>query len=176
MRNQTAILLIRLMTKPFPRATWNLPEFDFMDLQHAPKFFWAALSTSMLMLTGGLLLIAYRANSVSIEFADAKVQLAQDKIEVSQAATETKALLEQLQAQNKQLLAAKTELETRIQNLSGGGPGTNSVATAKPQMLYALSNVTLSLPPKKIEEDIQKLDRIQQNILRSQRPLAPLNR
>ncbi len=42
-----------------------------MSLENAPKFFWAALSASLL--TAGLLLLAYRASSVSVEFADAKV-------------------------------------------------------------------------------------------------------
>src|SRR5437867_2647390 len=62
---------------------WIVYKLNPMNLDHAPKFFWAALSLSLMLLTGGLLIVAYRASSVSVEFADAKLNFANDKIEVA---------------------------------------------------------------------------------------------
>ncbi|HSU56204.1 MAG TPA: hypothetical protein VLT36_19250, partial [Candidatus Dormibacteraeota bacterium] len=74
-----------------------------MNLDHAPRFFWAALSLSLVLLTGGLLLMAYRSSSVSVEFADAKLNFANDKITVARIVSDTKAQIESLQRQNLEL-------------------------------------------------------------------------
>ncbi len=135
-----------------------------MSLENAPKFFWAALSASLL--TAGLLLLAYRASSVSVEFADAKVQYANDKIEVAGIVADTKSQLEQLQAQNQELLTMKSNLEVRLQQLQSDSP---AVRTQLVFVSNALHTATKSLPRAKFEKNLENLDRIQQSLTRQSR-------
>ena len=135
-----------------------------MSLENAPKFFWAALSASLL--TAGLLLLAYRASSVSVAFADAKVQYANDKIEVAGIVADTKSQLEQLQAQNQELLTMKSNLEVRLQQLQSDSP---AVRTQLVFVSNALHTATKSLPRAKFEKNLENLDRIQQSLTRQSR-------
>lgn len=144
-----------------------------MNLSNAPKFFWAALSASMLLLTGGVLMIAYRATSVSVEFADAKVQFADDKIEVSRIVTEAKVQIEDLQHQNQALQQAKAELEKRIASLSASAPGRTNAGVSRAELVEVsevLSNLTKTIPPtEKLGSTLRRLDMIQQSLNRSAR-------
>lgn len=148
--------------------------FSFlMNLDHAPKFFWAALSVSLLLLTGSLLIIAYRASSVSVEFADAKVQLANDKIQVSQIAANTEDLLKSLQEHNQQLEQAKSNLEARLAQLERSENLTNASANiARPELIAvsrAVSNVSSTLPSQeKITQNLNRLETIQQSLRQMQ--------
>jgi preprotein translocase subunit SecF len=137
-----------------------------MNLENAPRFFWAALSVSLLMLTAGLLLLAYRASSVSVEFADAKVQFANDKIEVAEIVADTKSQIEQLQMQNQELLTVKSNLEARLRQLQSDSP------TVRTQLVFvsnALHTVARALPPARFDKDLERLDRIQQTLTRQSR-------
>lgn len=46
-----------------------------MDLTPIPKTFWHALSAAILVVSIGLIVIAYRSQSVTIEFANTKIAL-----------------------------------------------------------------------------------------------------
>jgi len=144
-----------------------------MNLNNAPKFFWAALSISMLLLTAGALMIAYRATSVSVEFADAKVRFADDKIEVSRVISETKQQLEALQRQNQELEQAKAELERRIVRLSTPPTNLTNSGSSRAELVEfsaVLSNLSRTLPPQeKLGSDLRRLDMIQQSLNRTAR-------
>lgn len=49
-----------------------------MDIQHIPKTFWHALSIAILIVSSGLTYIAYRSSNVSIELANAKINLSSE--------------------------------------------------------------------------------------------------
>jgi hypothetical protein len=139
-----------------------------MNLDHAPRFFWAALSLSLVLLTGGLLLMAYRASSVSVEFADAKLNFANDKITVAGIVSDTKAQIESLQRQNQELETAKTNLEAQLAHLSLTAAATNSAMVLRPEIAEVsknLSNVSRTLPPQnKLATDIGRLETIQKRL------------
>lgn len=72
-----------------------------MDIQHIPKTFWHALSVAVLVVSFGVIYIAYRSSSVSIELANAKISLS------SEVASSTIALKNALEMTKK----AKEEAE-----------------------------------------------------------------
>jgi hypothetical protein len=78
-----------------------------MKTLQIPKSFWHALSFCMVVATVGLVYIAYRLSSVSIEIADAKINL-------SAAPTTVKDIKSDLEAENvrlkKQLMIYKASL------------------------------------------------------------------
>ncbi len=78
-----------------------------MDISAIPRSFWHALSLSLLIATCGLVYIAYRSSTVSIEIANAKIQL-------SSAIDETKDIKSDLEKENEALLRATTELKNKI--------------------------------------------------------------
>ena len=49
-----------------------------MEIQHIPKTFWHALSVAVLVVSSGLTYIAYKSGSVSIELANAKINLSSE--------------------------------------------------------------------------------------------------
>ncbi len=61
-----------------------------MELQYIPRTFWHSLSLSVLIVSTGLTLIAYKSSTVSIELANAKINLS------SEVSTSTQALGEAL--------------------------------------------------------------------------------
>lgn len=80
-----------------------------MSIDNLPRVFWYALSFCMVTATLGLLLIAYRASTVTIEIADAKINL-------SSALSAVKEVKSNLQAENEKLLTANAELLLKLQN------------------------------------------------------------
>ena len=78
-----------------------------MDSANIPKSFWHALSFCMISATLGLISIAYRASSVSIEIADAKINL-------SSAISEVKDIKNELEQENKNLRRANQELQAKL--------------------------------------------------------------
>lgn len=67
-----------------------------MDISNIPKAFWYSLSFCMVVGTLGLLTIAYKASSVSIEIANAKIEL-------QSAVSQTKEIKAILEATSKRL-------------------------------------------------------------------------
>jgi hypothetical protein len=78
-----------------------------MNLEAIPKFFWYALSVCALIATMGLVIIAWRSASVSIEIANAKISL-------SSAVEQTDQIKRELQAENERLRNAARELEQKV--------------------------------------------------------------
>lgn len=99
-----------------------------MDISSIPKTFWHALSLSVLLATGGLVYIAYQSSTVSIEIANAKIQL-------SSAITETKEIKSDLEVENERLRQAAEELKTKIRLLenlvSSGSPPSVTTETLR---------------------------------------------
>lgn len=85
-----------------------------MDTSHIPKTFWHSLSFCMVVGTLGLLIIAYKASSVSFEIANAKIVL-------SSTISQAKEIKSELDAENKRLLALNQRLEEQISVLEKSG-------------------------------------------------------
>ena len=78
-----------------------------MDVAGIPKTFWHAVSVSILALTFGLLLIAYRSATVTIEIANTKIVL-------SKAIFETERLNEDLKKEALRLERARVGLNEKV--------------------------------------------------------------
>ncbi len=81
-----------------------------MDISHIPRSFWHAISLCMVSTTFGLLYIAYKSSTVSLEIANAKINL-------SSAISTVKDIKVNLQAENTRLVKANQELKTKIEEL-----------------------------------------------------------
>ena len=92
-----------------------------MDTSNIPKAFWYSLSFCMVAGTLGLLMIAYRASSVSFEIANAKIEL-------SSAIATTKEIKSNLEVENERLNVAKTALEQKLAALESENSPTSSKA------------------------------------------------
>ncbi len=82
-----------------------------MDITHIPKLFWNSLSFCMLTATIGILYIAYTSSSVSIEIADAKINL-------SSAVSTTKEIRSKLEKENERLQKINAELSEELRRTS----------------------------------------------------------
>ncbi|MDO8933448.1 MAG: hypothetical protein Q7U97_13725 [Rhodocyclaceae bacterium] len=80
-----------------------------MDTSNIPKSFWHALSFCMVTATLGIIFIAYRSSSVSIEIANAKISL-------SSALGTVKDIKSDLEKENERLKNANNELQAKLQN------------------------------------------------------------
>lgn len=134
-----------------------------MDSANIPKSFWHALSFCMISATLGLISIAYRASSVSIEIADAKINL-------SSAISEVKDIKNELEQENKNLRRANQELQAKLKEA-------DPVVRALPdspqrrditQFLNSLPNAypakTPALAPQRFEALDLKIQRIEQYV------------
>jgi Skp family chaperone for outer membrane proteins len=90
-----------------------------MDTSHIPNTFWHSLSFCMVVSTVGLLVIAYKASSVSIEIANAKIQL-------SSAVSQTKEIKNDLEAESKRLVSANQLLQEKVGALEKSAKNPNS--------------------------------------------------
>ena len=158
-----------------------------MNLDKAPGFFWAALSVSLLMLTGGMLLLAYRASSMSVQFGDKKIEfakqvekLAQSKIEVSSIVADTKGQLEDLLRQNQNLQAVNAELQNRIARLKSAAAGGSVPAVSERELAdlsSRLSNLNAKMPAdEKLAADLKRLNTIQKDLINPAQQQAMPNR
>lgn len=81
-----------------------------MDMTQIPRSFWHSLSVSIIAATIGILYIAYRSSSISIEIANAK-------IEVSSVLSKAKDIKTTLQEENIRLVNINKSLQQRIARL-----------------------------------------------------------
>lgn len=44
-----------------------------MDIKHIPKYFWYSISFSLFIISIGFSVVVYKSNSISIEFANTKI-------------------------------------------------------------------------------------------------------
>ncbi|TBW08562.1 hypothetical protein E0E52_08675 [Azotobacter chroococcum] len=80
-----------------------------MDTSNIPKTFWHALSICMMAATFGIIFIAYRSSTVSIEIANAKINL-------SSALATVKDIKGDLEAENERLKKVNEELQAKLQS------------------------------------------------------------
>jgi len=78
-----------------------------MDIKNIPTSFWHAVSFCMIVATLGLLFIAYASSSVSIEIANAKIEL-------SSAISQTKDIKNDLANENQRLVEANERLAEKV--------------------------------------------------------------
>jgi len=90
-----------------------------MDTSNIPKTFWHSLSFCMVVGTVGLLVIAYKASSVSIEIANAKIEL-------SSAVSQTKEIKTDLEAESKRLISAKRLFQENVDALAKSAKSSES--------------------------------------------------
>ncbi|MCU7810838.1 MAG: hypothetical protein KZQ77_06330 [Candidatus Thiodiazotropha sp. (ex Notomyrtea botanica)] len=133
-----------------------------MDISSIPKTFWHALSLSVLLATGGLVYIAYQSSTVSIEIANAKIQL-------SSAITETKEIKSDLEVENERLRQAAEELKTKIRLLenlvSSGSPPSVTTETLRKLKPLGGENAeirTLIIQPDRFKEFDSRIEQAQQ--------------
>ena len=92
-----------------------------MDIQYIPKTFWHALSIAVLIVTIGLTYIAYRSSSVSIELADAKINLTKEvttsTIALSEALEEAKRAKADAEKKYDEVVNINENLRTTIAEL-----------------------------------------------------------
>jgi hypothetical protein len=86
-----------------------------MELSQVPKTFWHALSFCMVVATLGFVFIAYRASSVSIEIANAKINL-------SSALATVKDIQNDLATENERLKKANEDLQAQVTKPNGDVP------------------------------------------------------
>lgn len=127
-----------------------------MDTNNIPKAFWYALSLCMLAATFGLLFIAYRSTTVSIEIANTKIEL-------SSALSETKEIKSELEQENQRLKAASAELRKKVTELERllAEAGTGALSAAELRRSGLLTAEPVPAPPavEVPEERFQMLDK-----------------
>lgn len=133
-----------------------------MDLAHIPRSFWHALSACMLMSTIGLLMIAYRSATVSIEIADAKINL-------SSAMATAKEIKSELQSENERLQAANEQLQKAVQDQLA--TLTESQSTSKPAIDFKALSKSLANPALKPAARTELFTRLDQKLLHAEQSL-----
>ncbi|MFC1685269.1 hypothetical protein ACFL0R_07370 [Pseudomonadota bacterium] len=133
-----------------------------MDISTIPKTFWHALSLSVLVATGGLVFIAYQSSTVSIEIANAKIQL-------SSAISETKGIKSDLEIENERLRQAADELRARIQSMDRPVSSESAApaaveAASEPEPLHneGAEIKAMPIPPERFKEFDSRIEQAQQ--------------
>ena len=92
-----------------------------MELQNIPKTFWHSLSLAILVVSSGLTYIAYRSSNVSIELANAKINLssevASSTIALSAALEEAKRSKVEAEKKYEVLLKQHALLKKQVKNV-----------------------------------------------------------
>jgi hypothetical protein len=78
-----------------------------MQLQHVPRIFWWSISVSIFVVAIGFTVIAWRSSTISVEIANAKINL-------HQTIVDNREILQQLKELAKDLEKAKTEMQNKI--------------------------------------------------------------
>lgn len=81
-----------------------------MTPTNIPRFFWISLSFCMIVATLGLLGIAWQSTSISIEIANAKINL-------SKAISEVRQIKNELETEQERLMEEKRALNDLLNNL-----------------------------------------------------------
>ncbi|HIJ79222.1 MAG: hypothetical protein OEY01_09415 [Desulfobulbaceae bacterium] len=145
-----------------------------MDIQQIPKTFWHSLSIALLVVSTGLTYVAYKSSTVSIEFANAKInfssEIASSTIalntaleEAQKAKTDTETKYAQLQEQHNLL---KTQL-ANFEMKAGTNPALKS-GLEQFKILHPEFGTTSTLPPK------LTFEKFDLNVARAQKSLERL--
>ncbi len=144
-----------------------------MDLQHIPRTFWHSLSIAVVVISVGLTYIAYRSSSVSIELANAKINLssevASSTIALNAALEEAKQAKQAADSKYQALLLRYQRLETHLDSIEETTRDNPSVQHSLQQFKAAIAeDDTDTTPP---QPSFKQFD---QNILRAQQSLDKL--
>ena len=115
-----------------------------MDISNIPKTFWHALSVAVLALTFGLVAIAWRSQSVTIEIANTKVAL-------SKAITDTREANQELAAKAEALDRAAKAYQVKYDGLKK--MLATRPASLKPNELERFRPGKLELPGRKLSPE-----------------------
>lgn len=131
-----------------------------MDISSIPKTFWHSISLAILTGTAGMVMIAYQSSSVSIEIANAKIQL-------SSAITETKDIKSDLQIENDKLRQATERLKQKINDLIASNSKTPSKRAEAIKKFKPISGEDSklklqSIPPERFKEFDTRIQNVQQ--------------
>lgn len=102
-----------------------------MEVSQIPKSFWHAASFCMVVATLGLLYIAYSSSSVSIEIANAKIEL-------SSALSQAKDIKHELANENSRLVEANRLLREKIAKLEKAARSSTGI-TLKDLRAYGIT-------------------------------------
>lgn len=148
-----------------------------MEVSGIPKFFWISLSLCMLIATCGIVFIAYRSSSVSIEIANAKINL-------NAALNTTKYARNDLEEELAQVKKIATDIKSKINLLrtlsrpnqpndvtieNDALQGTDDIKNAQKQTEDLLKNFDISITDKssQVSNNLEELDKVLQNIQQS---------
>lgn len=126
-----------------------------MDTSNIPRFFWYTVSVCIFAVTFGVLYLAYRSTSVSIEVANVKIEL-------SAAAADLEGINRELEEKNNVLAETRAELERREKNLAElvSSTSARTIEVDEIRKLVLLANTKVVMPKTKIpNEKFKTLDK-----------------
>lgn len=137
-----------------------------MDIQHIPKTFWHALSIAVLVVSAGLTYIAYRSSTVSIELANAKINLssevASSTIALRSALDEAKDAKADAEKKYDELLRQHEHLQERLKQIKSASDLEESVKLSFDRLVencpdcINLQPLPKSLPMTNFDKNIDK--------------------
>lgn len=137
-----------------------------MDIQHIPKTFWHALSIAVLVVSAGLTYIAYRSSTVTIELANAKINLssevASSTIALRSALGEAKDAKADAEKKYDALLMQHERLQERLEQFKSTADAEESVKSSFERLIEScpdcinLQPLPQSLPLTDFDQNINK--------------------
>lgn len=137
-----------------------------MEKAHIPKSFWHSLSFCMVIATLGLLYIAYASSSVSIEIANAKIEL-------SSAISQAKDIKSDLVSENARLTNANKKLKEQLATLETEAIKSTtgiSIEDLKSHGIFGEKNSLIRKPFSAIEAS--RFDNLDKKILSAEQLIA----
>ena len=109
-----------------------------MDIAHIPRSFWHSLSFCMVVATVGILYVAYTSSTVSIEIANAKIEL-------SSAISKAKDIKSDLKIENTRLIDANENLKEKLKALETKAAKSSTGISVKDLKAHGISGGKNSL-------------------------------
>ena len=155
-----------------------------MDLQHIPKTFWHSLSLAVVVISVGLTYIAYRSSNVSIELANAKINLSS---EVASSTIALNAALEEARQAKREAdskySALQQQYERLKQHISAIEETTRTIPAAQRHIdqfkeecpdCVATEPLPTSMPFKRFDQNIEKAQQSLDKLEALNQKLQPL--
>jgi uncharacterized membrane protein YhiD involved in acid resistance len=119
-----------------------------MDVTKIPWYFWLAASVSLLVVSCGLTVIAWKSSSFSIDLANKTIQVNNARLEVGRAAEETTRINEELKQENQRLAASEQNLRRELQARVEEASRKSNLSQADTK---ALTDSIKVMPPVKVQ-------------------------
>jgi DNA repair exonuclease SbcCD ATPase subunit len=149
-----------------------------MDLQYIPKTFWHALSAAVLIVSTGLTYIAYQSSTISIELANAKINLSSEvtssRLALNDALDEAQKAKEDAQARYEELYKQHQLLQRQLKSLEQKAQTNQSLRSSLDHYKKIYPSLYQQKPLPKLE--FKKFDDKVLNVQRSLKSLERLNR